>query len=96
MSAQAAINDSGQIVAAMTSLRKATRLLQILTRFLKLAVPSVRNVVKETILVRDMASNFSNVVDLDSSSNGMKSYGKREKSAANAGRTALNLSALKV
>jgi hypothetical protein len=39
MSAQAAINDSGQIVAAMTSLRKATRLLQILTRFLKLAVP---------------------------------------------------------
>ena len=50
--------------AATTSLRKATRLFANLDKVLKAGGSGLKNVVKVTIFVRDMASNFSKVVDL--------------------------------
>ena len=63
ISGQAAINESGQIVGNDFA-AQGDQAFANLDKVLKAGGSSLKNVVKVTIFVRDMASNFSKVVDL--------------------------------
>lgn len=64
ISGQAAINESGQIVGGNDFAAQGDQVFANLDKVLKAGGSSLKNVVKVTIFVRDMASNFSKVVDL--------------------------------
>jgi 2-iminobutanoate/2-iminopropanoate deaminase len=64
ISGQAAINESGQIVGGNDFAAQGDQAFANLDKVLKAGGSSLKNVVKVTIFVRDMASNFSKVVDL--------------------------------
>ena len=64
ISGQAAINEGGQIVGGNDFAAQGDQAFANLDKVLKAGGSSLKNVVKVTIFVRDMASNFSKVVDL--------------------------------